>query len=135
AQYRDVLRGERMKRAEARAELRAQLESPRHPLLVAREPGDVEPVRPADVERPLPVQVAQPWTARLGDDRAEVEARSHESRERKGHADRVGEAQVGEAAADPVAPRSRAWRPCLERLAQPVDAGLPALHPAAAPPL
>ncbi len=119
------------KRSQHGAERLDALQALRHPLLVAREPGHVEPVRAAHVERPLPVEVAEPGPLRLGHDRAQVESLPHDARERKRHPVGVGEAQVGEAVADRVAPCPRARVLRLEQPRQPIDARPSAARPRA----
>ena len=55
-EQRDVLRGDRVQRAQDRTEVAHPLEAPGHPFLVAAEPGHVHAVGAAHVEGRVPVE-------------------------------------------------------------------------------
>ena len=103
----DVVGDDGMQRAEDRSQVADACPSFRDPVLVAIEAGHVEPVRPAHVEAPVAVEIAQARPVRRGDDTGEIELLPHLPRKRKRHAVGVGESQVGEAVANPRAPRER----------------------------
>ncbi len=88
----DVLRDDRMQRAEHEPEILGALETACHPFLVACGAGHVDTVGAAHVERPVTVQMLEPRAVGGGDDGGEVEVLVHEARERKRHPVRVGEA-------------------------------------------
>ena len=52
-----VLGDDRVKRPQHRAKRLHALQALGHPLLVARKAGDVDAVRPADIERPVPIEI------------------------------------------------------------------------------
>ena len=85
-------------------EIAHALEPAGHPLLVAGHAGHVDAVRAADVERPPAVQILQPRAVGGGRHRAQIEALTHERRERGRHPVGVGEAEIGKALANRVAP-------------------------------
>ena len=118
---RDVLRDDRMEWTEHEPEVLGALEAARHPLLVARRAGHVDPVRAAHVERPVPVEMLQPRAVGRGDDGREVEMLLHEPGKRKRHPIRVGEAQIGKALSQPLAPGGRLGIPSAEEGGQPLD--------------
>ena len=86
-----------------------------NPVLVPIESGDVEAVQTAHVETPAAIEIAQTRPLRRGHDRRQVESLPHLRREGKRDAVRVGEAQIGEALSNAVAPLGRSRVPGAER--------------------
>src|SRR5262245_19373575 len=96
-----------MKRAQDATELFDAFPAFSDPCLVPVEAGDIEAVRPADVDRPVAVEVLQMGTSGGRDNRTEVELLAHGARERERDAVGVGEAKVRESLANRVAPGGR----------------------------
>ena len=120
-EQRDVLGDDRVERPQHRTEIPHALQAPGHPVLVAPEAGDVDPVRAAHVERPVPVEVGRSRAVGRRDHGARIEVLPHEPREGKGHAVGVGEAQVREALAERASPGARLRVVRAEELGQPLD--------------
>jgi hypothetical protein len=83
-----------MQRPQHGAEVLDALDTPADPLLAAADAGDVHAVRPADVDRPVPVEVTERRAVGRGHHGAQVEPLAHDASERGRHPDRVGEPEI-----------------------------------------
>ncbi len=110
AQPLDVLRHHRVIRPEHDAETLRSLDRPFHGVAVKLRAEEIDPVRPAQIVLPIPVEIADPRPACFGHDAAHGQCLLDQSAKLKWRAIRVDEIDVGHRALEPLARLERARR-------------------------